>query len=79
MKILVPMAGLIDKEAELARLRKKKAQTESDLTKNLARMGSEKFVNGAPPEVLERERARIAQQQQELAALNEQIGKIEAL
>ena len=79
MKILVPMAGLIDKEAELARLRKKKAQTESDLAKNLARMGSEKFVNGAPPEVLERERARIAQQQQELAALNEQIGKIEAL
>ena len=79
MKILVPMAGLIDKEAELARLRKKKAQTESDLAKNLARMGSEKFVNGAPPEVLERERARIAQQQQELTALNEQIGKIEAL
>jgi len=79
MKILVPMAGLIDKETELARLRKKKAQTESDLAKNLARMGSEKFVNGAPPEVLERERARIVQQQQELAALNEQIRKIEAL
>jgi len=79
MKILVPMAGLIDKEAELARLRKKKAQTESDLAKNLARVSSEKFVNGAPPEVLERERARIAQQRQELAALNEQIGKIEAL
>jgi valyl-tRNA synthetase len=79
MKILVPMAGLIDKGAELVRLNKKKAQIESDLAKNEARLSSEKFVNGAPPEVLERERARVAQQKQELATLSEQIGKIEAL
>jgi valyl-tRNA synthetase len=73
------MAGLIDKDAEAARLRKKQAQIESDLAKNEARLASEKFVNGAPPEVLERERARVTQQKQEVALLAEQIGKIEAL
>ncbi len=79
MKILVPMAGLIDKNAELARLQKNKARLEGDLAKNEARLSSDKFVNGAPPEVLEKERARVAQQKQELALLAEQIGKIEAL
>jgi valyl-tRNA synthetase len=79
MKILVPMAGLIDKAAELARLQKNKARLEGDLAKNQARLASEKFVSGAPPEVLEKERARVAQQQQELAALEEQIGRIETL
>ncbi|MDR3414909.1 MAG: valine--tRNA ligase [Nevskia sp.] len=76
MKILVPMAGLIDKEAESARLQKLIARTEGDLAKNEARLASDKFVSGAPAEVVEKERARVAQQKQELAALREQLEKI---
>ncbi len=78
-KILVPMAGLIDKEAELQRIAKEKAKLEGNLVKNEARLSSEKFVSGAPPEVLEKERARVAQQKQELAALIEQEARIRAL
>jgi valyl-tRNA synthetase len=79
MKILVPMAGLIDKDAELQRIAKEKAKLEGNLAKNEARLASEKFVSGAPPEVLEKERARVAQQKQELAALIDQEARIRAL
>ncbi len=79
MKILVPMAGLIDKAAELARLAKLKAKLENDLKMNEARLASEKFVNGAPAAVIEKERARVAQQKAELATLTEQEARISAL
>jgi valyl-tRNA synthetase len=78
-KILVPMAGLIDKDAELQRIAKERAKLEGNLTKNEARLASEKFVSGAPADVLEKERARVAQQKQELAALIEQETRIRAL
>ncbi len=79
MKILVPMAGLIDKAAELGRLEKLRGKLEGDLEKNEARLASEKFVNGAPPAVIDKERARVAQQKAELATLREQEARIDAL
>ncbi|MBL6752195.1 MAG: valine--tRNA ligase [Nevskia sp.] len=79
MKLLVPMAGLIDKDAEKARLGKQLARLQGDLERNQARLGSEKFVAGAPPAVIEKERARVEQQQQDLAALREQLARIESL
>ncbi len=79
MKILVPMAGLIDKAAELARLAKLKAKLENDLKMNEARLASDKFVNGAPAAVIDKERARVAQQKAELATLSEQAARISAL
>ncbi|HET7797403.1 MAG TPA: valine--tRNA ligase, partial [Nevskia sp.] len=79
MKILVPMAGLIDKAAELARLAKLKTKLENDLKMNEARLASEKFVNGAPAAVIEKERARVAQQKAELATLIDQEARISAL
>ena len=78
MKILVPMAGLIDKAAELARLAKLKAKLENDLKMNEARLSSDKFVNGAPAAVIDKERARVAQQKAELATLTEQEAPISA-
>jgi valyl-tRNA synthetase (EC 6.1.1.9) len=79
MKILVPMAGLIDKDAELARLAKLIGKIENDLARNLERLASDKFVNGAPAAVVDRERARVAQQQSELATLREQAERVRAL
>jgi len=79
MKILVPMAGLIDKAAELARLAKLKAKLQKDLETNEARLASDKFVNGAPAAVIDKERARVAQQKSELATLAEQEARISAM
>src|SRR5262249_3204931 len=78
-KILVPMAGLIDKDAELARLAKEIAKRDNEITKLEARLADDKFVNGAPPAVIEKERARLAQLRQELATLREQEARIREL
>ena len=79
MQILVPMAGLIDRDAELQRLAKVIAKVDGDLQKNLARLASDKFVNGAPAEVVQKERDRVAQQQAELETLRQQQARVESL
>ncbi|HEX7381646.1 MAG TPA: valine--tRNA ligase [Nevskiaceae bacterium] len=79
MKILVPMAGLIDKDAELSRLDKLIARIERDLERNLQRLGNQRFIAGAPPEVVDKERARVAGQRSELATLTAQRERIRTL
>ena len=78
MKLLVPMAGLIDKEAELARLAKQIAKLESDLTLNRGKLENPNFGK-APPAVQQKTHDLIAQQARDLDALRVQSKKIEAM
>ncbi len=79
MQVLVPMAGLIDKEAELARLDKEIQRLEGEAKRVGGKLANEGFVAKAPAEVLEKERAKLAEAEQALANLVEQRGKIAAL
>ncbi len=78
MKLLVPMAGLIDKDAELARLAKQIAKLESDLALNTSKLDNPNFGK-APEAVQQKTRDLIAQQARDLEALKAQSKKIEAL
>ncbi|HZP10918.1 MAG TPA: valine--tRNA ligase [Nevskiaceae bacterium] len=78
MKILVPIAGLIDKEAELARLLKQIAKLESDLGKTEVRINNPNFGK-APENVQEQARSLAAKQRKDLAVLREQHSRIQAL
>jgi len=78
MKLLVPMAGLIDKGAELARLAKQIAKLESDLALNRGKLENPNFSK-APPAVQQKTHDLIAQQARDLEALQVQSKKIEAL
>ena len=78
MKLLVPMAGLIDKGAELARLAKQIAKLEADLVLNHTRMTNPNFGK-APEAVQQKTRDLIASNERDLAALKVQATKIEAL
>jgi valyl-tRNA synthetase len=78
MKLLVPMAGLIDKSAELARLAKQIAKLSNDVALNRGRMENPNFAK-APETVQQKTRDLIAQQERDLAALQLQAAKIEAL
>ena len=78
MKLLVPMAGLIDKDAELARLAKQIAKLESDLKLNTGKLENPNFGK-APPAVQQKTHDLIAQQARDLEALQLQSKKIEAL
>ena len=79
MEVLVPMAGLIDKDAELARLDKEIARLDGEVRRVGGKLANEGFVAKAPAEVLEKERAKLAEAEQALAKMVEQRGKIAAL
>lgn len=79
MEINIPMAGLIDTAAELARLDKaiEKAQKEFDLFTR--KLSNENFVSKAPADVIDKERAKQAEAQETLQQLQQQREKIAAL
>ena len=79
MEILVPMAGIIDKDAEIARLTKESAKLEMDISKTETKLGNEAFVAKAPEAVVAAERARVAEHKIAVEKLREQIQKISAL
>ncbi|MDR6679220.1 valine--tRNA ligase [Pseudomonas oryzihabitans] len=79
MEVLVPMAGLIDKDAELARLDKEIGRLDGEVRRVGGKLANEGFVAKAPAEVLEKERAKLAEAEQALAKLVEQREKIATL
>ncbi|WP_339522686.1 valine--tRNA ligase [Pseudomonas sp. EA_35y_Pfl2_R111] len=79
MQVLVPMAGLIDKDAELARLDKEITRLSGEVQRVGGKLSNEGFVAKAPAEVLDKERAKLAEAEQALSKMVEQRGKIAAL
>tara|TARA_R110000787_G_scaffold42983_16_gene105379 strand:- start:1403 stop:4246 length:2844 start_codon:yes stop_codon:yes gene_type:complete len=78
MNLLVPMAGLIDKQAELARLGKQIEKLESDSQKVQARIANPNFGK-APDHVQQQARDLGDKQLRDLEALRAQVEKIAAL
>ncbi len=79
MKILIPMAGLIDKDAEIARLEKEIQRIEKDLPRIEGKLNNPKFIDKAPQEVIAKEKDKLATLKSSLHNLNEQLTKIRAL
>ena len=73
MRILVPLAGLIDIAAERDRLGKQLARASSDLDKCRRKLGDERFVANAPADVVTKERERVAELEQRAQQLQRQI------
>ncbi len=79
MKILIPMAGLIDKEAELARLDKEIERIGKELPRIEGKLNNSSFVDKAPEAVVEKERKKLEEIKSSLLKFNEQRLKIEKL
>ncbi len=79
MEILVPMAGLIDKDAELARLNKEIDKLNKDVQRIEGKLGNAKFVDKAPAEVVQKEKDKLTDMASALSKLQEQAGKIAEL
>ena len=79
LKILVPMAGLIDVAAERARLEKNQQKLSADLVRIDSKLATESFVSNAPAAVVEKERERQAALRRDLAKLDEQLKQLSAL
>jgi len=79
LEVLVPMAGLIDKDAELARLNKEIGRLQGEVDRVGGKLSNAAFVDKAPPAVIDKERAKLAEAEQALAKLAEQHARISAL
>ena len=71
IEVYLPLAGMVDLEAEQKRLQGELAKTASEIARVEALLNNERFMAKAPAEVIERERAK-------LAYFREQEGKLRA-
>ncbi|MBD8871529.1 valine--tRNA ligase [Rhodanobacter sp. DHB23] len=76
LRVLIPLAGLIDLGAEKARLAKEIARVEGEIRKCEGKLGNANFVANAPAEVVAQERQRIVDWNTQLAAMREQAEKL---
>ncbi len=79
LEILVPMAGLIDKDAEIGRLNKEIGKLENDVSRIEGKLGNPGFVDRAPADVVNKERDKLAAQQQALETLREKLQRIQTM
>ena len=74
-----PLAGLIDDPAaELARLQKRKARVLQDLGREEGKLSNEKFIAGAPAEIVAEVHTRIANYQRQVAEAEQQEQAVRA-
>ncbi len=78
-ELMIPMAGLIDKDAELARLDKEVKKTHGEIKRIEGKLANEGFVAKAPEAVIAKEREKLVGYQETLAKLEEQKATIAAL
>ncbi|HEX5278408.1 MAG TPA: DUF2046 domain-containing protein, partial [Fluviicoccus sp.] len=74
-----PLKGLIDAEAEAARLRKELDKLEKEVGRLAGKLENPAFVDKAPADVVAKEQEKLAAVKAEIATLQEQLVKVEAL
>jgi len=79
MKVLIPMAGLIDKDAELARLAKEIAKLQGEIKRLSGKLSNAGFVAKAPEAVVANERKKLSDYEIALNNLEAQHDKIQQL
>jgi valyl-tRNA synthetase len=79
LEILVPMAGLIDPEAELDRLARRRQRADAEFEKLRAKLSNDEFLRNAPPDVVAKDRARLAELSTEIEQLAKQIARVKKL
>jgi len=79
MEVLIPMAGNIDTDAEINRLNKAIEKNQKELERVSDKLNNPKFVDKAPADVIEKEKAKLADYEGTQAKLAEQLEAIKAL
>jgi valyl-tRNA synthetase len=76
LRVLIPLEGLIDLGAERTRLNKEIARIEGEIKKCEGKLGNANFVDHAPAAVVEQERDRLADWNNQIDALRGQAERL---
>ena len=79
MKILIPLAGLVDKEHEILRLNKEIEKLIKYQRQYTVKLNNKKFISGAPKEIVEKEQSKLSSVKKALGDLELQLKKISSL
>ena len=75
-EVILPMAGMVDLEAERQRLEREIEKTQSETSRSEARLQDEHFLSKAKPDVVQREREKLAGQKDRLMRLRERLAEL---
>jgi valyl-tRNA synthetase len=75
-EVYLPMEGLVDVEAERVRISREIEKIKTEVKKCEGKLGNASFVDRAPPEVVEQEKARLADWRAKLAQLGEMLAAL---
>jgi valyl-tRNA synthetase len=75
--LILPLASLIDVDAETARLRKELGKLADEVKKIDAKLGNAKFLAGAPEHVVEEQRERKSDAQAAMAKFSDALKRLE--
>jgi valyl-tRNA synthetase len=76
IEIYLPLEGVIDLDAEFARLEKERTQLQAEMDKTKGKLNSEGFIIKAPPEVVTTEKARFEEQKIRMAKLEQRLQEL---
>ena len=79
VEVMIPLADLINVEEEEARLNKEIEKVQKDVGFFEKKLSNEKFVANAPPQVLEKDRGKLAAAEKKREILQQSLEKILAL
>ena len=77
-EVYLPLADLIDLNEEISRLQKEAKKLEIEVTRGEKKLGNEKFVANAPEAVVAKEKEKLANYKQQLAATESRIEELKA-
>jgi valyl-tRNA synthetase len=76
IEIYLPLAGMIDLEAERERTQKELAQLQQRIKGSQGKLSNAGFVEKAPPEVVDREREKLADMELQAGKLQERLKQL---
>jgi valyl-tRNA synthetase len=76
VEVALPLAGLVDLDVERKRLQSEAEATQAEIERTQALLSNEQFTAKAPPQVVQREQAKLSAAQEKLEKLRERLAAL---
>lgn len=74
--VIVPLEGLVDLSEEIKRIEKSMEKVQKDVDLLSKKLGNERFVKNAPPEVVEKDKALLAELEKKQSSFQESLARL---